>query len=180
VCVAARALSRRPSLSWSRPQRSWLATHGRVGPPPGWGRRPWEPGTTTQQAVPKVVLVLDVSGSIEATLLARFGAEMATLARRLEAALVLVVGDDQVREVHHFAPGKLPPQRLQGLAMTGGGGTHFTPLLQEADRHRPDLTVVLTDLQGPAAHRPRGVLLWAVPHEHRHATPPFGRVLVLR
>ena len=31
-----------------------------------------------------------------------------------------------------------------------GGGTDFTPLLEEAARHRPDLTVVLTDLEGPA------------------------------
>jgi predicted metal-dependent peptidase len=175
--VAARALAHQPALNWSRPQRSWLATHGRIGPPPGWGRKPWEPGVTTSRAVPRVVLVLDVSGSIEPALLERFAAEMNTLARRLEAALVLVVGDDQVREVRHFEPGRV---RLQGLAMQGSGGTNFTPLLEEADRHRPDLTVVLTDLQGPARHRPRGTLLWAVPREHETAVPPFGRLLVLR
>jgi predicted metal-dependent peptidase len=175
--VAARALSMKPGLNWSRPHRSWLATQGRAGPPPGWGRRPWEPGSTASQAVPRVVLVLDVSGSIERALLDRFAAEMNQLARRLEAALVLVIGDERVQEVRHFEPGRV---RLQGLAMTGGGGTDFTPLLEEADRHRPDLTVVLTDLQGPALHRPRGVVLWAVPQQHAAAVPPFGRLLVLR
>lgn len=175
--VATRALATRPGPNWSRAHRSWIATQGRVGPRPGWGRRPWEPGTTTSSAVPRVVLVLDVSGSIEPALLDRFAAEMNALARRLEAALVLVVGDDRVREVLPFEPGRV---RLQGLAMQGGGGTDFTPLLQEAERHRPDLTVVLTDLQGPAQHRPRGALLWAVPPQHAAAVPPFGRLLVLR
>lgn len=175
--VATRALATRHGPNWSRAHRSWIATQGRVGPRPGWGRRPWEPGTTTSRAVPRVVLVLDVSGSIEPPLLERFAAEMNTLARRLEAALVLVVGDDRVREVVRFEPGRV---RLQGLAMQGGGGTDFTPLLQEAERHRPDLTVVLTDLQGPALHRPRGTLLWAVPAQHAAAVAPFGRLLVLR
>lgn len=175
--VAARALATRHGPNWSRAHRSWIATQGRVGPPPGWGRRPWEPGTTTSRAVPRVVLVLDVSGSIEPTLLDRFAAEMNSLARRLEAALVLVVGDERVREVLRYEPGRV---RLQGLAMQGGGGTDFTPLLEEAERHGPDLTVVLTDLQGPARHRPRGALVWAVPPQHAAAVPPFGRLLVLR
>jgi predicted metal-dependent peptidase len=63
--------------------------------------------------------------------------------------------------------------------LQGGGGTDFTPLLQEAERHAPDLVVVLTDLQGPARHRPACPVVWAVPPEHRRTQPPFGRLLVL-
>ena len=40
--------------------------------------------------------------------------------------------------------------------------------------------VVLTDLQGPARHRPAWPVLWAVPEEQREARAPFGRLLVLR
>ena len=62
----------------------------------------------------------------------------------------------------------------------GGGGTDFTPLLEEASRHAPDLVVVLTDLQGPALHRPACPVLWAVPEAFAHTPAPFGRVLGLR
>ena len=178
----ARALSKQPDLSWSRPTRSWIANQGRMGRnTDASGRRmPWEPGTTATRAVPHVVLVLDVSGSIDEPLLQRFAAEMNALMRRLHAALVLVMGDDRVREVSRFEPGQGALQALLALAVKGGGDTDFTPLLEEADRHRPDLTVLLTDLQGPAHHRPQGGVLWAVPPAFAHAVAPFGRKLVLR
>jgi hypothetical protein len=183
---AARALSKQPALSWSRPTRSWLANQGRMRSRSGGTatrRMPWEPGTTATRAVPRVVLVLDVSGSIDEALLDRFAAEMNALSRRLQAALVLVAGDDRVREVQAFEPGAVALKALntlKSLAVAGGGNTDFTPLLEEADRHRPDLTVVLTDLQGPARHRPQGAVLWAVPPAFAAATPPFGRLLLLR
>ena len=95
--------------------------------------------------------------------MARFAREIQALTRRLDAGLVLVLGDDAVRQVLHFKPGDAS---LQGIVFKGGGGTDFTPLLQEAERHRPDQTVVLTDLDGPALFRPRTPVLWAVPAVH--------------
>ena len=170
----ARALSLQAGLSWSRPTRSYIANQGRAGP----GKRlPWEPGRTASHAVPRVVLVVDNSGSIDDRLLRRFATELQALTRRLEAALVLVIGDDQVREVRHFEPGRAT---LDDLAIAGGGGTDFTPLLEEASKHRPDLIVVLTDLDGPAQHRPRCPVLWAVTEADAAAPVPFGRMLVLR
>ena len=62
----------------------------------------------------------------------------------------------------------------------GGGATDFTPLLEEADRHRPDLAIVLTDLAGPTRFLPAWPVVWAVPDAHRGAVAPFGRKLVLR
>ena len=132
---------------------------------------------TASRNVPRVVLVLDVSGSIDDALLARFTREVQALTRRLEAALVLVIGDTLVQEVRHCAPGQVD---LSGLAFARGGGTDFTPLLDEAAKHRPDLIVVLTDLDGPARSRPRCPVLWAVPEADARAEAPFGRVLVLR
>jgi hypothetical protein len=173
----ARALSHRPGLSWSRPARSYIANQGRAGP----GRRlPWEPGTTAALAVPRLALVVDASGSIDEALLARFAREVQALVRRLDAALVLVVGDDAVRRVERHEPGRGRPPVLDGLVFRAGGGTDFTPLLEEAERHRPDLIVVLTDLDGPARHQPACPVLWAVPESEAHRAAPFGRRLVLR
>jgi predicted metal-dependent peptidase len=126
------------------------------------------------------VVVVDVSGSIEEALLARFAREIVALTRRLEAPWTLVVGDDAVREVRHFEPGR---GDFGQLPARGGGGTDFTPLLQEAQRHRPDLIVVLTDLDGPARERPRCPVLWAVPAVGALPLPPrapFGQVLRLQ
>ncbi|MBL8345800.1 MAG: hypothetical protein JNN03_10195 [Rubrivivax sp.] len=175
----ARGLTPRPEVSWSRPARSYLANQGRAGP---HRRMPWEPGFTGAKKVPRLAVVVDVSGSIDADLLGRFAREVEAIARRLEAALVLVVGDDRVRHVARFEPGRLPPGRLdlRPIEFQGGGGTDFTPLLEEADRHRPYIGVVLTDLEGPARMRPRWPVIWAVPEPHAAAVAPFGRKLGLR
>ncbi len=169
----ARGLATRSGISWSRPSRSYIANQGRIGP---HRRLPWEPGFGAKQPAPRLVLIVDVSGSIEDTLLERFAREIEAITRRLEAALVLVVGDDQVRRVTQFPPGRAD---LGTLPFSGGGGTDFTPMLEEADRHRPDLVVVLTDLDGPARCRPRWPVIWAVPETHQHAVQPFGRKLTL-
>ncbi len=173
---AARALSLQPGLSWSRPTRSYLANQGRG---PGGRRMPWEPGTTPARHVPALAVVVDVSGSVDDRVLERFTREIRALTRRLEAPLTLVFGDCAVRRVAHHAPGRIGLDDLLAHGVVGGGGTDFTPLLQEAERHRPDLIVVLTDLDGPARHRPRCPVLWAVPEACRDARAPFGQVLVL-
>lgn len=175
---AARALSRQPGLSASRPARSVLANlpHARRGRP----RLPWEPGRGHEQRVPRLVLVLDVSGSIDDALLARFATELQALARRLEAALTVVVGDERVLQVRTVDPAREDLGALARELFTGGGGTDFGPLLEEAARLRPDLVVVLTDLDGPAAVQPAAPVLWAVPPAQAMARAPFGRVLVLR
>ncbi len=171
---AARALAPKRALSWSRPARSYIARQGRSSPT---RRLPWEPGESGSRQVPRLVLVVDVSGSIADDLLDRFARELEALTRRLGAGLVLVVGDERVQSVSRFEPGR---STLRELQFHGGGGTDFTPLLEEASRHRPDLVVVLTDLQGPAHHRPACPVVWAVPEAFEHSPAPFGRVLGLR
>jgi len=169
----AHTLAPKRDVSWSRPSRSYLANQGRAG-----GRRmPWEPGTSATRAAPRLVVIVDVSGSIDDELLRRFAREIEAITRRTESELVLVVGDDRVRRVSHHAPGH---SDLASIEFDGRGGTDFTPLLEEAGRHRPDIVVVLTDLDGPARLRPHWPVLWAVPESHRHATAPFGRVVELR
>ena len=174
----ARALSRKPALSWSRPARSYLANQGRAG---RRGRLPWEPGYGGTRAAPRLALLVDVSGSIDGPLLERFAREVGAILRRQEAALTLVIGDDQVRRVEQVDPDRGTARRfdLRDIEFHGGGGTDFTPLLEEADRHRPDIGVVLTDLEGPARFQPRWPVIWAVPAAYSAAVPPFGRLLVI-
>ena len=168
----ARALTPKLGSSWSRPARSYIANQGRNT---AGHRRPWKPGFTSARRVPRLAVVVDVSGSIDAAVLARFATEIDAITRRLGAGLTLVVGDDRVRAVTHCEPGH---STLAELKFEGGGGTDFTPLLEEADRHRPDIGVVLNDLEGPALFRPRWPVVWAVQRQHAAAVPPFGRVLV--
>ncbi len=167
------ALAPRRALSWSRASRSYLANQGRAG---AHRRLPWEPGFTANRAVPRLAVIVDVSGSIDDGLMTDFGREIAAISRRVEAAVVLVIGDDRVQRVQDFEPGCAV---LGEIEFHGRGGTDFTPLLEEADRHRPDLGLVLTDLDGPARFRPRWPVIWAVPQAHATAEPPFGRKLVL-
>jgi hypothetical protein len=170
----ARGLSMRPELSWSRPSRSWLANQGRNR---AGHRMPFEPGTVSTRRVPRLTVIADVSGSIDDALLERFVREIEAIARRAEAGLVLVIGDDRVRRIERFEPGKV---RLSTLAVQGRGGTDFTPLLEAADAARPDIGVVLTDLDGPARFRPRWPVIWAVPEGAAGMVEaPFGRVVVI-
>jgi predicted metal-dependent peptidase len=171
-------LSTRRSLSWSRPTRSYIANQGRAGPR---HRMPWEPGTSGTRPVPRLAVVIDVSGSIEEGVLKRFSREIESIARRLETAVVLVIGDDQVRRVQRFEPQGWRPGRfdLADISFQGGGGTDFSPMLKEADRFGPDIGVVLTDLQGPAAYKPSWPVIWAVPEAWEGAAQPYGRKLVL-
>ena len=138
---------------------------------------PFEPGFSPAKRVPRLVLVVDVSGSIAEELMDRFAREIEAITRRQEAGLTLVIGDQRVRQVARFEPGR---SSLRDIVFEGGGGTDFTPLLQEAETHRPDTVIVLTDLDGPARHEPRCPVIWAVPEAHAAAVAPFGRKLVLR
>jgi predicted metal-dependent peptidase len=169
----AHALSLKRSLSWSRPARSYLANQGRAAN----GRRmPWEPGFSSAKAIARLVVMVDVSGSIDEPLLNRFASEIEAISRRTEAELRVILGDDQVRSVETFKPGS---SNLREIQFQGGGGTDFTPLLEEAARYRPDIAVFLTDLAGPARVRPRFPVIWAVPAAEARRPHPFGRKLVL-
>jgi predicted metal-dependent peptidase len=128
------------------------------------------------------VLVVDVQGPIAPVLLERFSREAKAILRRLEAGLVLVIGDHRVRRVEQITPDAIASGRfdLADIRFHGGGGTDFTPLLREADDHHPDIGVVLTNLQGPTCFRPRWPVIWAVPEAWAAAVQPLGRKLVLR
>ncbi|SIT65857.1 Predicted metal-dependent peptidase [Ectothiorhodosinus mongolicus] len=169
----ARGLARLPETSWSRPARSWLANQGRTA---GGRRLPWEPGRVSARKVPRLALIVDVSGSIDEALLARFATEVEAIVRRTEASLTLIIGDDHVRAVETLELGR---RRLEDIVFEGGGGTDFSPLLIEAERHGPDMCLVLTDLQGPADYQPGCPVLWLLSPQFAKTKPPFGETLPL-
>ena len=88
---------------------------------------PWEPGTTASTRVPRLAVVVDVSGSITNDLLERFAREIEALSRPLEAGLVLIIGDERVQQVETYAPGR---SSLRDITFEGNGGTDFSPLLE--------------------------------------------------
>ncbi|NEV64856.1 vWA domain-containing protein [Thiorhodococcus minor] len=171
-----RGLAHKPEISWSRPARSYLANQGRIGHGPASLRMPWEPGTASTRAVARLAVMVDVSGSIEDVLLERFAREIEAITRRLESRIVVIIGDDAVREVRTFEPGR---SNLRDIQFQGGGGTDFSPLLREAERFAPDMGVFLTDLDGKADYLPSFPVLWTVPAAYEAMQAPFGRKLVL-
>ncbi len=168
-----RSLAPVPELSWSRPSRSYLANRGRTA---GGRRLPWEPGITGNRAVPRLVVVMDVSGSVANPLLDRFATEIDRLMKLHRASVWLVIGDDHVRSEVQLKPGC---QEVRGIRFHGGGGTDLTPLLAAADRYKPDIVVCLTDLQGPIAFVPTWPVVWAVPPAFAATQVLFGTVLTL-
>ena len=97
---------------------------------------------------------------------------------RAGAVMLTIPGMEKI-ELLKFITGFGGRSDLRQVAFHGGGGTDFTPLLQAADEHDPDIGVVLTDLEGPARFRPRWPVIWAVPEKQDRAVAPFGRKLSL-
>jgi hypothetical protein len=174
----ARGLSMQPELSWSRPSRSYIANQGRAERVRVAGRRHAHalgagPGLVAS-AVARLAVLVDVSGSVEDGLMHRFAAELEAISRRLEAGVLVIAGDDRVRG----ALLRARPLNLRDIAFEGGGGTDFTPLLREAERHAPDMAVFLTDLDGPADTAPLPGALGRARRGRAHAAA-LRRKLVL-
>lgn len=171
-----RALLGGTSHTYRRPARDWIAAEslarGAGGPVPAF-----RPGTRRSVDVPRVVLAVDGSGSVEGTLLHRFLTEVTGVARRVRADILLMAFDDDVRWQVRLDPIRWA-QQLATLDWPRGGGTDFAPPLQKAQEMGASVAVMLTDLDGPFGTAPRGLpVIWAV--RDVTATPPFGQVLSL-
>jgi len=153
-----RSLSAQIALSWSRPTRSWIACQGKTRS----GRKlPWQPGITAFREAPKLCIIADVSGSIDDELVRRFTSEIDRLLRIQRCA-------------RHCAMLKPGCKELSSIEFHGGGGTDFRPLLKAAAQWSPDLTIVLTDLDGPAGEPPSFPVIWAVTPQLMDIPAPYG------
>jgi predicted metal-dependent peptidase len=119
---------------------------------------------------PKVMAVMDTSGSMTPALLADISAELAVMSRTHE--VIVVEADDEIRAVYQFKP----------ITEVGGrGGTDFRPVFQETflREHKPDLVVYFTDGHGQApADPPLIPVIWCLtPHGRQPCS--WGKTLRL-
>ena len=138
----------------------------------------WSAGRTRPQ-VPRVVVVLDSSGSVTPHEYLAYLGEIQGMKRRTNAEIYAVVADSEVRSVTRVDD----VASIASIPFDGRAGTDFRPGLAVADDLQADLCVYLTDLMGrfPEA-APSCPVLWAVaadgvPDGYQ---PPFGRVLLMR
>lgn len=169
--LLARAVLARPAPTHRRPARDWIAQEAAArdmgGPAPAF-----RPGQARAQAVPRVVLALDTSSSVDDMRMGLLMAEIAGIARRVMAEIWLIPFDEAPE-----APRRLDPADWrEGLVMRRGGGTDYAPVLAAAAALRPAAIVVLTDLEGEAGDPPRGIpVIWAA--TGTAPDPAFGLVL---
>ena len=162
--VVTSALSPATEVTWMRPSR----------------RGVFEPGVNRTKPVPKLVVCIDTSGSIDDPIISRFTGELINVNRRTGAQIIVVVADAAVTEV--IKPrGFEIMETIKRIRFKGGGGTSFVPALEEAAKHRPDAVVYLTDLYGTFPERKTSFpVFWAVPEVcNPKPEPPFGKPILL-
>ena len=121
----------------------------------------------------RVAVAVDTSGSVSASLIGAFLAEVRAIARaHPDVSGLVLYADAAVNEVHDLRVA--PPPRV-----TGGGGTSFDPVFHELERRREQVQVLvyLTDAE-PASWPPRPTypVVWVLP-EGAPGVPPYGEVL---
>ena len=123
-----------------------------------------------------LVVALDTSASVPASVFSVIGGELRTLATHAQETL-LIVADAKVQEVVT----DLELERfLAGGRTRGGGGTDHRPVFDWLRDHRvvPDLFVGITDLHSRFPERaPSFPVLWLAPAAHGEA--PWGRTVEL-
>ncbi len=176
--IVTRDVTQEPRSTHRRPARAWIAMDALAGVS-GGPAPAFQPGTLRMQEVPRVVVGLDASSSVDDARLALLLGEVAGIARRARAEVHLIVFDEAPRPAVRLDPAGWRVQ-LAALDLPRGGGTSFVPMIAAAQALRPSILVVLTDLEGACGSPPRGLpVLWAVPDGVPPPLPPFGRVLSL-
>ncbi|MEW9920151.1 VWA-like domain-containing protein [Marimonas sp. MJW-29] len=171
--LLSQAVMQAPQPSPQRPSRRWIAASAeaarRGDRTPGF-----QPGQRPLTEVPRIVIGLDASSSIDDARLRLFWAEVTGIARRMRAALELLVFDDEVRHRARLDPAQT---RFDLPNLPRGGGTAFVPVIAEAVKLGASALVMLTDLEGEAGLPPKGFpVIWVVP-EPGALQPPFGRLV---
>jgi len=177
--LVTRAVIHHPQPLPTRPARRWLARDSdarqKGGPAPAF-----EAGWQRDQEIPKIVVGIDSSGSVDGTLLAMFASQVAGIAKRTGAETHVLVFDQAVRSRAVMGRG-VWERRITDILFSRDGGTSFIAVMEEALALTPSAIVILTDLQGPfGPPPPKGVpVIWAVPGDPPPDGAPFGRVLSL-
>ena len=175
-----KAVTRQPRPSWARPTRSFLArdSHASVAMLP---RPVYEQGVEQLKGVPRIVVGVDVSGSINDVTLQKFCGEIARIGRTTGAEIEIMVFDTQVLN-HVVMPkglmGKDLEEEIKKVEFARGGGTCFKDIIDKADQRNASAIVVLTDLYAGFGKAPKtGQVIWAIEAAQPPCQVPFGRVV---
>jgi predicted metal-dependent peptidase len=122
---------------------------------------------------PRILVVLDTSGSIDADNLGRALRQVEVVVRQTGASVDVASGDAALQT---FQRGVF---RAQRVALRGGGGTDMGCVLEEvADRGRWDIAVLFTDGQTPWPERnPLSCPVLVVLPENGPQPPAWARVI---
>lgn len=176
--IVTRAVTAGAVPTHRRPSRRWIAADA-TARWTGAATPAFQPGTRQAQDVPRIAVGLDTSSSIDADRRAQFMGEIAGIARRTGAEVLILPFDENVESPVRLDPGHWT-QTLAALETRQGGGTDFRPLIQVARALSPSILVILTDLDGEAGIAPpRLPVLWAIPDASLVPPVPFGQVITL-
>lgn len=175
--MATKALTQERRPDHRRPARRWLALDA-AARASGKDQPAFQPAFQRDNALPRIAVALDSSGSIDTERLRIFAAQVTAIARRTRAELHLLVFDEVVQS-HAVLQGSDVAQSIESVLFARDGGTSFVDVIEKASALEPSVIVVLTDLDGQFGDQyPVCPVLWATPNE-TSVLPPFGRVLRL-
>ena len=121
------------------------------------------PGKGRFAQKPKVMAVIDTSGSMSPPMLEDISAELSKMAHHVE--VVVVESDAAIQRVYSYRPIK---------TVHGGGGTDFRPPLDPEflRTHRADLVIFFTDGYGPAPDQsPPLPVIWCISSDGQKPVP---------
>lgn len=132
----------------------------------------------TGKKKPKVVIIIDTSGSISEHYIEKFVAEITRILRGASDC-VCITADAKVQEVVKVRSIRDFIAEQPKVQFLGRGGTDFVPALKEAAKHRADLVIYFTDGFGTYGSSAFGIkrLLWVMT---TNKVPPFGRHIQMR
>lgn len=132
------------------------------------------PGATSRHL--ELAIAIDSSGSVDEALLSQFIAEIESITELFGSFTIeLMVCDEKIRSRQSFTNGE-----SLSYALTGGGGTDFTPVFEmiESWMNPPKILLYFTDLEGKfPMQEPHYETLWITPKEGK---VPFGRVVLMK
>lgn len=124
----------------------------------------------------ELAIAIDSSGSVDEGMLSQFIAEIESITELFGSYTIeLMVCDEKIRSHQSFTNGE-----SLSYALTGGGGTDFSPVFEwiETWMHPPKVLLYFTDLEGKfPPYEPHYETLWITSKE---GEVPFGRVVMMK
>lgn len=147
------------SSTWRRPKKRYLPVYLPI---------------TQSQALSKLTVAVDTSGSVDEDMFNQFVSEIAGIFRFLKPKEIEVIQFDakiqainKVKNINH----------LRCIDFIGGGGTDIKEVFDHFERHPTKGLIIITDgYLDTDLSMPRQPVLWAV-FDNPYFTAPFGRTI---